>query len=321
MRQNRVQAVIINGYRFISYFRIMDSCYRNGIPFFVNNDSNIRAEWPLSPLKSLAKRSIYDWWIKRSSGVMSMGKLGDDFFMKYGANPRRIYHVPCWPDYDSFATIDEDQLQRFRHKFGLIAGRHYMLYLGRLVPDKRVDLLIDAFANLADERPDWDLLIVGDGVLRDELRRRVPERLQSRVVWTGFVDGADTIAAYHAAEVLVLPSDREPWALVVQEAMAAGLVVISTDRPGATYELIEDGKSGRVFPAGDKQELKRALLEVTAANALLRFKQQSRDRLGSWREIANPVPEIRRALCDIGVLKSRNAEMIDVKEAAPAAGR
>jgi glycosyltransferase involved in cell wall biosynthesis len=321
IQQNRVQAVIINGYRFVSYLRVMDYCYRARIPFFVNSDSNIRAEWPLKPHKAFAKRTIYDWWIKRASGVMPMGKLGDEFFAKYGADPNRFYHVPCWPDYDAFAGVDQQQLQRFRRKYRLHDARKYILYLGRLVPDKRVDLLIDAFAEVADDRPDWDLLIVGDGVLRDELHRRVPERLQSRVVWTGFVDGADTIAAYHAAEMLVLPSDMEPWALVVQEAMAAGLVVISSDRPGATYELIEDGKSGRVFPAGDEQELKRALVEVTAADALPRYKQQSRERLAHWREIANPVTEIRRALCDVGVLKSQQAERIDATDAAPTAAR
>ena len=79
--------------------------------------------------------------------------------------------------------------------------------------------------------PNWDLLLVGDGVLRDELASRVPDRLRW-VVWTGFVDGGDTATAYHAADICVLPSDMEPWALVVQEAMAAGLAVVSSDRPG-----------------------------------------------------------------------------------------
>ena len=93
IRKNRVQAVIINGYRFVSYLRVMDYCYRAGIPFFLNSDSNIRAEWPLSPLKSFSKRTIYSWWIKRASGVMPMGKLGDQFFAKYA--PIRTVFTMC----------------------------------------------------------------------------------------------------------------------------------------------------------------------------------------------------------------------------------
>src|SRR4051812_40870246 len=59
IRDNRIRAVIVNGYRFISYLRMMNYCHRHGLPFFVNNDSNIRAETPLRPHAALAKRLTY----------------------------------------------------------------------------------------------------------------------------------------------------------------------------------------------------------------------------------------------------------------------
>ena len=302
IRDNQIRAVIINGYRFISYLRLMNYCDRTRIPFFVYNDSNIRVETRLSPFSSFAKRSLYAWWMKRASGVFSMGTLGDEFFIKYGADPNRLYRVPCWPDFDSFARVDEGRLTRFRQKFGLDGRRRYLLFSGRLVPTKRVDLLIDAFAATASDRPEWDLLIVGDGVLREELHRRVPEALRRRVVWTGFLDGPEPALAYHAADVLVLPSDREPWALVVQEAMAAGLVVLSSDVSGAAYELIENRRSGRLFPVGGLEQLKQAILDVTADDALATYKRESATALARWRNEVNPVAEIRRALSEAGVL-------------------
>ena len=61
----------------------------------------------------------------------------------------------------------------------------------------------------------------------------MPEALRSRVVWTGFLDHGEPAFVYHSADVLVLPSDREPWALVIQEAMAAGLTVVASDVVGA----------------------------------------------------------------------------------------
>lgn len=305
LRAHDVRAVILTGYRYISYLRVIQHCHRAGIPLFVRSDSNIRDEWLLRPSKQWLKTRVYNWWMPRVSGVMSMGEYGDRFFLKYGADPARIYRVPYWPDFNYFARADSDRLEEFRRKSGLRAGRKYILYSGRLVPKKRVDLLVDAFLVLAAERPDWDLLMVGDGPLKDGLRRRVPETLHDRIVWTGFLDYADCVPAYHAADVLVLPSDQEPWALVIQEAMAAGLTVVASDVVGAAHELVEDGVSGRVFPAGDLAALTQALRDVTAAESLESYRARSRASLDEWRRRVDPVAEIRRALAEHAVLEHK----------------
>lgn len=297
-------AVISSGYRYLSYLRVIQHCHSAGVPLFVNNDSNIRSEPRLSALTAWTKRRTYAWWIKRVAGIMPMGALGDEFFMKYGADPRRFYRVPYTPDYDAFTHVDEARLERFREKYGLRGERRYLIFSGRLAPVKRVDLVVDAFARLAAERPNWDLLVAGDGPLAGELRGRVPEAFTGRVIWTGFLEQEELKLAYHAADVLVLPSDREPWAVVVQEAMAAGLVVVASDVVGAACELIEDGQSGRLVPTGDVEALRRAALDVTEQNALARYKEHSRLALADWRERVDPVAEIRRALVDVRVLKA-----------------
>ena len=248
--------------------------------------------------------------MKRVSGVFSMGEFGDQFFIKYGADPQRLYRVPYWPDFDAFTGVDEVGLARFRQKFGLDGRRRYLLFSGRLVPAKRVDLLIDAFAAIASDRPEWDLLVVGDGVLREELHRRVPEGLRPRIVWTGFLEGRELALAYHAADVLVLPSDHEPWALVVQEAMAAGLVVVASDVVGAARELVADGISGKVFSTGDCSALRRSLEEVTHPDRINRYKAEATTALRRYRAEVDPVAEVRRALCDAGILKSASTGIL-----------
>ncbi len=307
LRANDVRAVICQGYRYISYLRVIRYCHRHGIPLFMRNDSNIHNERHLPAFKQWVKTRIYRWWMPRVSGVMSMGGCGDEFFLKYGARPERIYRVPYTPDYAYFAAVDADRLSGFRRKIGLRDDRKYVLFCGRLVRVKRVDLLIDAFAAIAAQRPEWDLLIVGDGILGDPLRRRVPEHLRQRVVWTGFLETEESVLAYHAADVLALPSDLEPWALVVQEAMAAGLVVVASDVVGAARELIEDRSGGRMFPAGDLVALRQALLDVTQTDATNQYQSRSRTALSAWRERVNPVEEIRRAMTDFGVLDGRQA--------------
>lgn len=302
LQECNAQAVIFCAYRYLPYLLAMRYCHRAKIPFFVNNDSNIRSEPALSFIQRTIKRRMYAWWIKRASGVFSMGEFGDQFFLKYGADPKRLYRLPYWPDYDAYATVDPRALDRFRRRFGLDSQRRRIIFSGRLIPVKRVDLLIDAFAEMAARRPHWDVLIAGDGALADQLHRRVPEALRSRVNWTGFIDEADLALAYHSSDVLVLPSDREPWALVVQEAMAAGLAVVASDVVGAARELVHDGQNGKIFPAGNLAALKQSLLEVTDPSLLPKLKTQSLATLASWRQAVDPVKNVRRALTDAGAL-------------------
>jgi glycosyltransferase involved in cell wall biosynthesis len=302
LKFNDIRAVIVLGYRYMSYVRVIRYCHQAGIPLFLHNDSNIQNDRNMSAAKRWLKTLSYGWLLRQTTGIMSMGEYGDQFFVRYGADPELLYRVPCTPDYESFAAVDADRLQRFRQRFGLSPNRKYLLYSGRLVGFKRVDLLIDAFATISAARPDWDLLVAGDGPLADELRRRVPASLGSRVIWTGFLDGEEPALAYHAADVLVLSSEGEPWALVIQEAMAAGMAVISSHVSGAARELIEDGRSGRIFPAGDRPELERAILQVTEPGALAQYKRESQIALAAWRRRVDPVAEVRRAMVDCGAL-------------------
>jgi len=315
LQEHRVQSVICFGYRYLSYLRVMRWCDRTKVALFYNNDSNIRTERHLTPLRQFGKSLIYAWWLPKIDGVMSMGELGDQFFLKYGARPDRLYRLPYWPDYERYSRVDKRELDSFRAKFGLHAGRKYLLFTGRLVPFKRVDLLLDAFIAIARTRPDWDLLIVGDGRLREDLKQRVPDALEHRVIWTGFLEESECAVAYHAAEVLVLPSDVEPWALVIQEALAAGRTVVASDAVGAAHELVKDRQNGRIFPMGDLNALENALLEVTDSDRLQGFQENSRAILAAWREKINPVNELRRALGDAGVLDPAN-----LRECAPAHG-
>jgi glycosyltransferase involved in cell wall biosynthesis len=303
LRNTRAVAVILNSYNYLPYLWLMNYCSRRGIPFFVRNDSNILGDWRVSPFKRLIKRAVYRWWIKRATGIFSMGALGDEFFQSYGADPSRFYRVPYWPDYDAFKQVDPNALERFKRRFGLRGERRYLLYSGRLVRDKRVDLLIDAFSALASERPEWDVIVVGDGHLGAELRQRVPAHLRQRFVWTGFLDSGELALAYHCGDVLVLPSEWEPWAVVVQEAMAAGLAIVASDVVGASHELIQNNFGGRIFKSRDVNSLRQALLEVTAAEQIDLVKREAIVALETYRKKVEPVAEIRRALREAGALE------------------
>ena len=298
-----VAAAVLTGYGYPSHLRLIKDLADRGVPFFLRNDANIKVDALRSSWRRWVKGQFFRWVNRRAAGVMPMGTYGEEYFARYGVPREKMYRVPYTPDYDWFAERDAAGIDQFSRKFGLAPGRRRILYSGRLHPVKRVDLAIDAFVRLAPQRPEWDLLIAGTGPVEADLRRRVPPELVSRVVWTGFLESHDLRSAYHACDVLVLPSVREPWAVVVQEAMAAGLAVIASDVVGAARDLVEDGRSGRIFASGVIESLEVALADVTDPARIDAYKEASRARLSTWRGEVDAVREIRRALIEAGALE------------------
>ncbi len=134
-----------------------------------------------------------------------------------------------------------------------------ILYVGRLVEVKGVADLIDAVKLLdAKGLSTWTLRVVGDGPLADELRRRSSD--ETRIQLLGAIPHVDLAEVYRSADVLVLPSYREPWGLVVNEALGFGLRVIVSDRVGCAVDLVSD-ENGSTFVAGDIDALASALLD------------------------------------------------------------
>jgi GalNAc-alpha-(1->4)-GalNAc-alpha-(1->3)-diNAcBac-PP-undecaprenol alpha-1,4-N-acetyl-D-galactosaminyltransferase len=136
-----------------------------------------------------------------------------------------------------------------------------VLTVGRMVRDKAHDVLLDAFAITGDELKDWRLSIVGDGVLKNDLRAQA-ERLgiSHRVDWHGVV--ADPHTFYRSAGMFVLPSRVEGTPNALLEAMSCGLpVIVSNGAPGL-LEVVEDGKTGLVVPVNDATALAKAMCRL-----------------------------------------------------------
>jgi glycosyltransferase involved in cell wall biosynthesis len=127
-----------------------------------------------------------------------------------------------------------------------------VVFAGRLIPDKNVDLLLRALARLAADGRPVRGLVVGDGPERRRLERLCAElELTSSVTFTGsLLSSGDVLSAMKAAKVLVLPSTREGFGMVVLEANACGVPVITVSSPSnAATELIHDGRNGWIVPA------------------------------------------------------------------------
>ena len=144
-----------------------------------------------------------------------------------------------------------------------------LVAVGRLDPQKRFDRLIDAFSRIAEQIPQWSLVIWGEGPERARLEaQRDALGLAGRVRLPGTTPAPGTWV--ETVDVFVLSSEFEGWANVIMEAMAAGLPVVSFDCPFGPREMIEDGESGILVENGSVDALAEAVLRVVKDEDLQR---------------------------------------------------
>lgn len=303
LRRHSIAALVTLGYNDAGRLRLLRYCRKRRLPCFLFGDSNILGD--ASGWKGAIKGAILPAIVRRFDGVLYCGALGLRYFLKYGAAPDRCFAFPYEPDYESIASATPNDAAAVRLKYGIPEGRRRILYSGRLAPEKRVDLLLSAFSAIADSRGDWDLVIAGGGPLGDSLRAGVPQELASRIHWTGFIsDHRELAALYRACDLLVLPSDYEPWGVVVTEA-AVCMALVCSSVVGAAADLVREGENGYLFTRGDAGSLTESIRKATDAYTIDRMKAESPRILGMWRAASDPVEGLRRALTAVGVISEK----------------
>jgi glycosyltransferase involved in cell wall biosynthesis len=172
---------------------------------------------------------------------------------------------------------------RFRERFGLpdASGTRLVMFLGKLTPRKRVDVLVRAFARL--DRPDARLVIAGNDMGSGTGTHTLVHELglDARTIFTGLLRGQERLEALADADVLVYPSEDEIFGLVPLEAILSGTPVIVADDSGCG-EIVRRTGGGQVVPAGDVDALARAI------GAIL-------DAPSSWRAATVPAASTIRA--------------------------
>ena len=225
------------------------------------------------------------------------GKASSEYLQSLGAEVDTISMAPNAVDNDWFRREadsirgrervrgETESQAEFRERLRLPA--RFLLFVGRLVPEKGVFDLLHAYDQLeAATRSNVGLVFAGDGPSRAELEWQAQSVSPGMICFPGFLHREDLAALYALADALILPTHSDTWGLVVNEAMACALPIIVTNVAGCSSDLVEDGWNGYVVPPQHPEELSLAMDALTR-DADLRQKMSAR----SFARILDYSPE------------------------------
>jgi glycosyltransferase involved in cell wall biosynthesis len=244
-----------------------------GIPVTMESDTPLPVELP--SWKRAIKRLLYPIIFRLPAMFLPGGTRQAVYLRHYGVATERIVVAQMTVDTTEISAhvdaMNTKQRADARSHHHLAEDAIVFLYVGRLEPQKGLQELIGAFRRFsAQEKTLVQLLLVGDGSLR-ELIAEASNR-EAHIRYAGRLFGEALMDVYGLADVFVLPSRFEPWGLVVNEAMAAGLPVIASDRVGCVDDLVMQNDTGLIVASGSEDAL------VDAMASLMRNKSM-RDRM------------------------------------------
>lgn len=251
-------AIVVCGYSSptamlaIAYLRVKK------IPFYIEIDGGLIRE--SGGVKYRFKRMLVGsatWWI-------SSGKYPTKYLVHYGAKEEGVFEYPfssLW-EKDIPETIPSAaEKQQLRQKLDM-PEKKIVLYVGRFDPKKGMDDLLHATPDL--DR-DAGIYFVGGEPTQEHLQF-CKERDLTNVHFVGFKKKEELADYYRAADLMVLPTKSDVWGLVINEAMAYGLPIVTTDRCVAGLELVEDGVNGYLVPVDDQKALTEKINAVLASD-------------------------------------------------------
>jgi glycosyltransferase involved in cell wall biosynthesis len=270
----RPDVVVASGWSTFASQAAIAWARRHRVPYLVvaeSHEQEPRAGW-----RRTVKRLVLPGVLGSAAGVLVTGSLAREHAVAYGVDPGRIALFANTVDVETLgARVAELRQQRedLRGRLGVASGEVLVLSVARLAPEKGLDTLAEAAQSVAAVR----LAIAGEGPQRGTLESA------DGVILLGNLEGDALLSAYAAADIFALLSRREPWGVVVNEAAAAALPLVLSDRVGAARDLLRPGENGELVPPEDAQAA-AAAIERLAADAGLRerYGGRSRELAADW---------------------------------------
>ncbi|MCS4044593.1 glycosyltransferase involved in cell wall biosynthesis [Salinibacter ruber] len=255
-------AVAIPGWDDPAALSALRWCQDHGVPTIV-----MSASTALDTERRWWREAVKGRVVRNYDAGLGGGTRHAEYLQTLGMPPGRTftgYNVVDNSHFAEGARSARADAEALRREYELPA--RYFLAVGRFIPKKNLDGLLRAYSRYRDRADDpWALVVLGNGPLDDDVRRwRRELDLDEHVFLPGFKQYDELPVYYGLADAFVHASRREQWGLVVNEAMAAGLPVVVSDRCGCAPDLVEEGRNGFSFSPSDDDALTDALVRIAS---------------------------------------------------------
>ena len=296
------KAVLLVGYSPRFYQRALWDAWRTQKPLLFRAETTDHAS-RRATIKAKLRDGMLRFFYGRCERLLYVGTRSYQHFSRLGCSAQKLVFSPYCVDTNSFQT-DESGRSRLRAPartaLGVSEEETILLLSGKLVRRKRADLLVEAVKVLPKVvRDRVRVVALGSGEEQprlEEIARRHPAITFTCV---GFQNQSRLSAYYHAADLLVLPSDSgETWGLVVNEALHHGLPCIVSDAVGCAPDLIMPGLTGEVFERGSADSLAAALQRALRLTDNSAARETCRSRVSGY-SVAKAAEGIAQAYRDV----------------------
>jgi glycosyltransferase involved in cell wall biosynthesis len=257
------------GYVRASFWIAYRAAKSSNTAFLFGTDANTLAPRDGRTWKSAVKKILWPYIFGLADQVIVPSSDGRDLMVSLGLPRERVTLTPYSVDNDWWMqqskTVDRSAV---RASWGASASDAVVLFCAKLQPWKRPGDVLRAFAeaNLSNAL----LIIAGEGPLRAQLESEAAKLgIAPRTRFLGFLNQSQLPAVYTSADLMILPSAYEPFAVVVNEAMCCGCPVAASNRVGAAHDLVAPIRPEFVFPCGDIAALAVLLRSAVTDRALL----------------------------------------------------
>jgi len=300
VRNGKPDAIMcLTGYRRASFWITFFAARSRGIPFIFGTDASTIEPRESRPWKLFLKRRAWPLLFRLATQVLVVSTPGREMMLSLGVPPDRIALLHNTVDNAWWLSAsDAADRSALRASWGINADERVIVFCAKLQPWKRPLDLLRAFAQAA--LPNTSLIIAGDGPLRAQMEAEAAAlTISNRVRFLGFVNQSQLPAIYASADLMVLPSEYEPFAMVVNEAMLCGCPVAVSDRVGSAKDLVEPVAPDFIFPHGNITALAATLCRAFSNPTRLKsLRAAVRARMETWsprENVAGALAAIERA--------------------------
>lgn len=240
-------AILVFGWSFKSHLKVIRH-YSGKIQILFRGDSTLLNSPIGFSLKKLLRKAFLRWVYSHVDAAFYVGSHNKDYFLHFGLKENQLIFAPHAIDNDRFSISSTDH---FREQLRISEDEVVFLFAGKFEPVKNPGLLLEAFieSGIKNAR----LVFVGNGPLENALKNTASAC--TNIHFLPFQNQSQMPGIYQSADAYVLPSGSETWGLAVNEAMASGKAILSSDMCGCAVDLVKNRVNGFVFISGDKNDL------------------------------------------------------------------